>query len=70
MRICKQCFNDEELQEILTSVTSNGLDESYPHCGSKTVLINTDDLLEISEKFESFLDCFAVDENGRFLTLI
>lgn len=70
MRICKQCFNDEELQEILTSVTSNGLDESCPHCGSKTVLINTDDLLEISEKFESFLDCFAVDENGSILAEI
>lgn len=65
MKICKHCFNDEELQEIIKN--NNGTSGICPNCGAATILYDTEDLQYISELFEGFFDSYQIHDAGRTL---
>ena len=70
MKVCENCFNDEELKAVLRKSNSNETFEVCPNCSSFSILYDTEDsesLKFLKELFEAFLDSYKVHDAGNML---
>lgn len=70
MKICENCFNDEELKAVLRKSNNNEVLDCCPNCGNHSVLYDTEDTTTIKfikELFEAFLDSYKVHDAGALL---
>lgn len=63
MRICANCFNDEEIKQFIISSASAKID-SCDLCCEESISI---DINELSDFFGGLLDLFVKDDNGQDL---
>ena len=70
MKICENCFNDEELKAVLKRSNNNEPLDCCPNCGSRSVLYDTEEstaIKFIKELFEAFLDSYKIHDAGELL---
>ena len=74
MKICENCFNDEELKAVLKRSNNNEPLDCCPNCGSRSVLYDTEEstaIKFIKELFEALVKVkMEKSEDQKYLLLI